>query len=189
MNGFGGFILFFFALVALTGGWAGCLYSYSRGRLRRPANAVAVLLLLTGVLIWVAATDKERRERAWERRLNQLESVAATAQPAIKAIRAYEAQRGSPPTSLAAIATTLPPPSAEVAMKPTWGFGAPGTIRTFPTAPSDNWALGIDVRSDFCPRCGVSFGDTFVYHSDGNYPKYLYGGVLERVGDWGYYHE
>jgi hypothetical protein len=120
--------------------------------------------------------------------LAQLSAVAAEAQPLIASVRAYEAKNRVPPPSLTAVPAARAP-SIEVAAPPAWLYGDPGMIIGPPTVPKSRWALGIRVKSDFCPRCGMSFGDTFVYHSDGVYPEKLYGGVLERVGVWAYYHE
>jgi hypothetical protein len=35
----------------------------------------------------------------------------------------------------------------------------------------------------------MGFGNRFVYHPNGEYPRYGYGGVLVRFRDWGYYVE
>ena len=36
---------------------------------------------------------------------------------------------------------------------------------------------------------GILNWDEFLYYSNGNYPKYGYGGYLVRVKDWVYVHE
>ena len=50
------------------------------------------------------------------------------------------------------------------------------------------WALFVRVNREYAPN-RWSFGDTFAYHPGGRYPREAYGGILERVGRWGYYHE
>ena len=185
---FGANILFCGAVIALAAGWGWCLYSYSHRSLRRPATTIAVMLPLTAAVIWAAVTYRQHTTRLWQDRLLQLQAAASGAAPLITSIRAFSIKNGRPPATLAAIPAPPPPPTA-VAETPAWSYGVPGQVGGPPTTPSDRWALGFRVKRDFCTRCGLSFGDTFVYHSDGVYPKHLYGGVLERVGAWGYYHE
>jgi hypothetical protein len=45
------------------------------------------------------------------------------------------------------------------------------------------WALYVDTSS------GIGNWDLFLYLPRQNYPRYGYGGGLERVGEWAYVHE
>ena len=113
--------------------------------------------------------------------------------PLVKAIHDFEAEKRRPPKSLSELLPKFLPsiPSPGPAAKGGWVYltgqtnahtvwGRPGAAGT--------WALGIAIRSDKSPN-RWSFGDFFVYHQSRDYPQQAYGGVLERFGEWGYYHE
>ncbi len=106
------------------------------------------------------------------------------ATPLIEAIRRYEKETGKPPDQLTSLVPkyllSLPEPG-ELA-KGSWRYERNNTHS------EDGWALFLLVRSEFSPN-KWSFGDYFVYHSNGKYEPKDYGGILERVGGWAYYLE
>ncbi|MEW5883939.1 MAG: hypothetical protein AB1725_06920 [Armatimonadota bacterium] len=153
---------------------------------------VAALVLLVGVC--------GRREQQASEQREQLQATIRSAAPLIQAIRKYEELRGAPPPSLDALVPefldALPQPAGPA--EGGWEYWAdvPGgrkeggkwhRVQLEPSA--GGWALGIAVRKEFRPRFLYNLGDYFLYHPSGHYPRTAYGGVLERVGEWGYYFE
>jgi hypothetical protein len=104
-----------------------------------------------------------------------MRDVVVNAQPVLAAIRAYEKQHKKPPETLEALKNPLssPGPMAEKG----WEYSVFDRL----------WTLKVSVKKNYTPNLG--FGDTFVYHSDGQYERAAYGGILERFGEWGYYWE
>lgn len=145
-------------------------------------------LAFCGVSITVLVTGfgflLQHKERKLALRQAGIRETMARAEPLVAAIRAYEKREGKPPESLTALRLTVPPAGAmaEQRLDTVQGWD----YRTTSHA-SEHWALLVWVRRDHTPNMG--FGDCFAYHSDGSYPKHAYGGVLERVGAWGYYWE
>jgi hypothetical protein len=144
---------------------------------------------------WVAFRQPQvKREWATERRA-ELEFTMRQARPIIKAIKSYVADQKTAPKSLQALMPKylklLPKPGS--ASHGSWHLGP--YDQEYGSDPrstlSGGWSLGIAMRQDFCPKHPglMSFGDYFVYHPSGQYPKYGYRGVMERIGDWAYYHE
>lgn len=145
-------------------------------------------LAFCGALITVGATCGGllvlRYQRLEALRQVGVKETMARATPLIAAIRAYEKREGKPPESLTALRLTVPTAGAlaEQRLDTVQGWD----YRT--TSPaSEHWTLLVWVRKDHTPNMG--FDDCFVYHSDGSYSKHAYGGVLERIGAWGYYWE
>ena len=125
-----------------------------------------------------------RREREWE--LDKVELLAATsvADPLIEALEAYRTDHGRFPNALAELVPTylrsLPVPRFPFDTR--WQYRA--SVR------ADDYDLYVGVPSDYCPVADVmNFGDYFVYRHSGKYERLEYGGVLERIGRWAYYHE
>ena len=53
----------------------------------------------------------------------------------------------------------------------------------------EKWRLWVEVRDEYSPNVLMGFGDAFVFHPSGKYLRSDYGGILSRVGAWGYYVE
>jgi hypothetical protein len=159
---------------------------------------IIVLLIAGSVGLWYGLRAEHAR-REWSKRLTELGTTSANAAPVIAALQRYTAKHGSPPPTLKALIPTylpaLPTPGSAARidnrLPPSFSRGQDGWFYhpQGEDQPVGVWVLGIEVRKNFCPRCGHSFGDFFVYHSNGSYPHNAYGGVVERVGAWDYYHE
>jgi hypothetical protein len=125
----------------------------------------------------------------WQsQRVPELQAVVADAAPIITALNAYTRDhKGEAPTTLTKLVPDYLkalPVAGPVSRKGEWLYKL--AVRN---PEQGKWQLGVQVRKDFCSRCDFSFGDTFVYHASGKYPREGYGGILEPVAGWGYYHE
>jgi hypothetical protein len=146
--------------------------------LRRVPHSLTLALLLVGIGFTLVSTMHVRKTRYEQRRQAGMQGVIANAQPVIAAIRAYEKQHGKPPETLAALHKPLPQPGPMA--KKGWEYSVFDRL----------WILKIAVNKEYTPNNGfLTFGDTFVYRSDGQYERAAYGGILERFGEWGYYWE
>ncbi|MBM3493462.1 MAG: hypothetical protein FJX72_03945 [Armatimonadetes bacterium] len=115
-------------------------------------------------------------------RMHEFGKLAFRSRPLVFAIQHYEAEHGVPPPSLNALA-------------PKYTSRVPGTgIRAYPKYvyatgelaalhEGNRWVLEVSTPS------GLLNWDRFVYLPNGKYKEYDYGGVVERVRDWGYYWE
>ena len=50
------------------------------------------------------------------------------------------------------------------------------------------WSLWVEIKPKFSSS-RFSFGDVIAYHPSHRYHEEGYGGKLERIGNWAYYHE
>jgi hypothetical protein len=138
------------------------------------------LLLLTFIGAGCASADRARvaRERA-----PVLRETTRRAEPVVAAVQAYRAKHGRPPATLGALVPvylkTVPAPG------PLASGGWYYEVGNRPAA--GGWSLYLMVNRRYSDPQG--FGDVFAYHPSGRYERADYGGVLERVGAWGYYHE
>jgi hypothetical protein len=162
--------------------------------LRRPIVFVAAVVGIVFAVRDGCGYLRHQQNLVWQnQRLPELRKTMQGAAPIIAAIRKYEKDHGRPPERLQELVPRyLPiiPSPGNVSRSINWEY-----IRTISPREggseephNDKWSLGIQVRGDFCPRC-YSFGDWFMYHPSSIYPQVAYGGVLEKVDDWGYYHE
>jgi hypothetical protein len=117
-------------------------------------------------------------------RAEALPITMAQAAPIIEAIERYCKEHDTPPPDL----NVLIPhylrqlPEAGPIAEDGWHY-SPQTYED-----SGGWTLLVRVRDEYSPNL-VGFGDSFVYHSSGNYPRGAYGGMLMPFGRWGYYVE
>ena len=65
-----------------------------------------------------------------------------------------------------------------------------GIIKLILMESFGGWELYIKVRDEYSPNF-LGFGDTFVFHPNGEYSHEAYGGILMTFdnGEWGYYVE
>jgi hypothetical protein len=161
----------------------------SRDRRRLLARLLLVLVVLplcVGVIVAQVRAQERRKAALWRLRMAELALTQQRAAAVITALRRYSARTGGPPVSLSALTPRQLPalPDPGRASRGGWFYQSQAEGQ-----PLGVWAIGVPLRKDFCPRCGFSFGDYFVYHSNGRYPRAAYGGILEPIGGWGYYHE
>jgi hypothetical protein len=149
------------------------------------AAGISVLMLFAGCAAWRASEDRQREQRIEAHRGGVIYTMAR-ARPIVRAIDAYTRQNGKPPARLEALQPRhlkFVPSPGPMARNRIW-FYEVGKRRE-----AGDWALGVDVAREYTPQGWTSFGDVFVYHPSGRYRREDYGGVLERIRDWGYYHE
>jgi hypothetical protein len=141
-----------------------------------PKFWIALLGIFGGTLMFGPPAINHRNAFYEQRRQTGMHEVVKNAQPVIAAIRAYEKQHGKPPESLEVLHKTIPSPGPMA--KYGWSYEADKGV----------WTLAVSVNPAYTTKFFLS-GDTFVYHSDGQYKREAYGGILERFGAWGYYWE
>ena len=154
--------------------------------------AVAIALLCAGWSLYQQRAEA-RVQETWQLRLAEVADVQQRAQPIIDAIARYRDDHTSPPARLSDLVPRyLPqlPVPGPVARDGAWFYTTPSSPKPCAFCPKgESWVLGIWVRHDFDPRNPWSFGDNLVYLPSGNYPHSGWGGILDRVADWGYYCE
>jgi len=112
-------------------------------------------------------------------RMAAFAELARETEPLVAAIRAYEKQHEAPPPKLDDLIPRY---------LPRFPAAADGTLYY-----REGEAGGRDLHGNrwaSIRRCGwgLSF-DSFVYFPNRKYPRAMYGGGVERVGDWAYVHE
>ncbi len=157
------------------------------GFLRGMAMAALAGAIVLGALWGAARVWHCRAERQWEVKKGELAAGAKAAEPILAALEAYGRDEGHFPPAL----EDLLPKYLTAIPEPRFPFEAEWTYG--PRADRDCFALYVSVPHDYCPPAVVGwplhFNDAFVYHSDGKYEPSDYGGILERIGAWAYYHE
>lgn len=108
--------------------------------------------------------------------------MADRTEPLIRAIRAYENTHRVPPTTLDALVPNYIAviPNTGLRAYPRYNYVSGEQAKDYDGNP---WALYVDTSS------GLGNWDIFLYLPRENYPRYGYGGGLERVGNWAYVHE
>lgn len=167
-------ILFgFTAFLAVLASPGMCVFARDRWQLLR---LVVLSLVYLAALVGGVLLGREIRRDGFRQ-------LAQRSAPLVAAIKAYEAQHGRPPTSLAEVV----PEGA--ASEPWTGMGAyphyeyeqgATTAKEFDGNP---WVLYV-----WCPS-GLINWDRFLYYPRQNYPHRGHGGWLERMGGWAYVHE
>jgi hypothetical protein len=115
-----------------------------------------------------------------EARTQGMHDLADRLAPLVEAIKSYEEAEGGAPPSLGALMpeyiANIPQTQIEAYPDLLYSKGMSGK--------GDNpWMLTVPT-----PLGGFNW-DEFLYLPNGDYPKYNYGGGLERIGDWAYVHE
>jgi len=145
-------------------------------------RATVVLLVVLGLAAF-AVTLKVRRGFVEEERAPELQATMRRAAPLLAAIGEYTQRHGHPPPDLTRIVPEYIPclPEPGPLAKGGWRYD----VGKRPIA--GGWSLYVMVSRRYSDPTG--FGDVFAYHPSGRYEPAAYGGGLERVGTWGYYHE
>jgi hypothetical protein len=165
---------------------------YSRNKYATMWQWVRGIWIAASLVMALRAGCDWRQEQLWQENcLPELQLAMQSASPIITAIQKYESENHEPPRDLSELTPRYLArlPAAGPLARDGWIYP-----RSKDEPSLGGWALAIRVRHGFCRRHFFDFGDWFVYHPFGNYPREAYGGVLEQVkgrgnGDWGYYHE
>ncbi len=169
-------ILFFWPLFAVIG----VALAWSNGLPGNKAERVSIQmvcyvlvfgLVLSGGLLGFRQSDVVRA-KVWT-------EFTHAAKPLVEAIARHQEDTGTLPGKVEDLVPRwldrVPRPPGgrpiELIQKPDDEFGQP-------------WRIRIDAG-----KTPGSFGDWFVFHPTGDYPQSGYGGLLVRMGDWGYYCE
>lgn len=109
-----------------------------------------------------------------------LSIASERAQPIVRALERYKVDTGVYPTQLFDLAPRYLSsiPSTGMAGYPTFKY-------VLPCAQNDvrSYELRVDTPQ------GALDWDCFVYWPEGNYPAEMYGGSVDRIGDWAYVNE
>ena len=180
--------------------------------MRRPVFVAICSCALTicGALVLFGVLGRGAR-RAWDVKRQELLVAARRAQPILDALEAYRGEHGRYPGVLRDLEPryldTIPAPGepfiGEWHYRPGLYWMGEGTDATHnagartqrlddeDAAEESVYLLFAEVPMEYCPVMigGLHFRDRFAYRPDRRYPENALGGVLERVGDWAYYHE
>jgi hypothetical protein len=165
-----------FFVVGIIGVPIGVLFSAFRPT--RQNWLVVTQLAITGIAAVLSIFLYAQLQKTGARRATQQGEVI------VEAIRAYEVKTGELPASLDELVPR------ELESIPETGMGGfPSFEYIFKTAEADE---SEHIFSSYELRVNlfklVQF-DCLVYWPEGNYPDSMYGGGVERIGDWAYVHE
>jgi len=134
-----------------------------------------VLAGFSGVALPLTPVILEVRPRAFRQLANH-------STPLVEAIRAYERDRGAPPTDLRQLVPGYlgAVPGTGMAACPDYVYTRGEVARKISGC---EWMLEVPCSS------GILNWDVFVYFPSGEYPDRGWGGWLEPIGDWAYVHE
>lgn len=104
---------------------------------------------------------------------------ALAAKPLVEAIARHQEETGTVPEKV----EDLVPRWLDRVPRPPGGRTI-NLIQVIDDEYGQPWRIQIDAG-----KTPGSFGDSFVFHPKGDYPKKGYGGVFVRTGEWGYYYE
>ena len=111
----------------------------------------------------------------------RFEATAGRMEPLIRAIESHRAATGSDPESLEALVP------ARLPALPSTGLMAYPDVTYRRRDSGDDSFIRYQLMIP-CSSGGINF-DVFVFWPEGNYPDFLYGGGVERIGRWAYVHE
>ena len=115
-------------------------------------------------------------------RMEAFHKLAQNSEPLVQAIKNYESQHASPPSSLDELVPDFLSeiPNTGMGAYPEYEYKVGEEAQKF---AQDEWCLVVQT-----PLGGLNW-DIFIYLPSQDYPEYGYGGYLEKVGDWAYVHE
>ena len=121
-----------------------------------------------------------KTQQFWPQRRAGLQQATARARPLIGAIEQFRLENKRVPHTLQEL---VPNYLAEI---PQTGMAAYPQFLYDRNAPAEGYFQTYEVKV----RTGFGFAyDSFNYWPEGDYPAQMYGGRIERVGDWAYLHE
>ncbi len=181
----------------------GTLGSPTSGSARSHARSCAIMLGLTVLVLGALGLGARWwADYVWSRNREQIRQDLRNVEPLLTALEMYRADHDDYPPKLDAltpeyIASIAEPPfdftaqfgweySADPEMVNAWIEEQPAN-RGFEQR-DDIYHLYVTVPSDYSPLYGL-FQDRLVYRPNEQYPVVGYGGALERIAGWGYYHE
>jgi len=172
------FFAVFAAMLLLAGGVIGILLllgSLLSSRLVASRAAAVLLISCSAATLGGVVAGDVCRSSAFP-------GLAQRLEPLIHAIEAYQHDKGDYPESLEQLVPHYLKRIPETGMA-----GYPHLFYERP--PHDRRAANGDAYELRVP-CGylLSF-DVFVYWPQGDYPDYMYGGGVEKIGGWAYVHE
>lgn len=111
----------------------------------------------------------------------QFEDLADRSKPLIAAIALYEKNHDGPPAKLEQLVPQNIDqiPHTGLGVYPNYEYNAPNT------------GLGLDASWGLCVSCpvGIFKFDAFYYLPTEKYPEYVFGGYLEPIRNWAYFHD
>lgn len=137
----------------------------------------------------------------WSRNRETLRTQLREVQPLLTALEAYHQDYGAYPLTLNALVPKYLPevPKPPFDFEAEWWYspyrgdllrwGEPSNpANAGVEVPEDTYHLWVWVPTEITPVRGL-YRDALVYRPNQEYPVYGYGGTLERIDGWGYYHE
>jgi hypothetical protein len=115
-------------------------------------------------------------------RMREFRQLGQRSGPLVQAIRQYEVAEGSLPESLAELVPAYLPkvPLTGMGAYPEYSYSRAEEGDDF---YGNTWMLSVPTPM------GLINWDSFIYLPNGDYPRYGFGGSLERIGEWAYVHE
>ena len=165
------FIFLLFAGLALPYYLPYLLFSRER-RAWAARQSLLCIALVAGVLAGYLGSMPVRRAR--------FAAATIRALPLIEVIEAHHKATGHWPEKLESL---IPSRISELPSTGMVAYPAFSYRTSDGDDPFKTYELAIH-----CPSGGINF-DVFVYWPEQGYPDHMYGGWVERIGDWGYVHE
>ena len=141
--------------------------------------------LLAPSLVFVIPT-KVKQWRLQDIRPRALQETIQRGTVVIAAVKKYASEHGGdPPPDLQSLSPRYLKslPEAGPMAEDGWHY------EVSEDAITGGWKLYVNVPQQMSDNSWFSFGDVFAYHPSEKIEKNDYGGVLKRVGRWGYYYE
>lgn len=157
---------------------------FQREKLTRVVRYIALMWLFNWLIFALYVPPITRHQlklqRLWPMRRAGLQQAATRAQPLISAIEKFKRDNKRLPANLRELVP------AYISAVPKTGMTA------YPTFlyQNDGYRKSYFQTYQLSVRTGFGFAfDSFNYWREGNYPSEMYGGRVERIGNWAYVHE
>lgn len=146
---------------------------------RRSRKICFVIFLCCIVYLGIAMTCWRLADKL---RMAAFYKLAERSEPLVRAIKNYKLKYGEPPGSLENLVPEFFPkiPKTGMGAYPEYEYMVGNKAQDF---AKNDWCLVVDT-----PSGGLNW-DIFIYLPNQDYPKYGYGGCLEKVRDWAYVYE
>ncbi len=170
---------------------------------RQHLRSCLIMLGLTlVVLVGLGVGARLWADWVWSQHRAEIRESLPRVEPLLTALEMYRKDYDAYPATLTQLTPkymdVIPEPPFEFKAQWGWEYSADPEMVTgwidaalanegFVTPPGI-YHLYVTVPSHYSPLRGL-FQDRLVYRPDERYPAVAYGGVLERIDGWGYYHE